>query len=683
MCSEGGGHSPNVVEMHAHGAVGRDAAIAGAPGGLASGDPLPASGCGSQGTDGGKAGSRRLTAPKEGRPVSRKVARKLRKKAPRAAKTDKGSNVVLAPKGNAPVEIASKPRNACDKPRACTSNSKPVEKNSSSGKPSEKKPSASECKAAPALKHSFKVSLTEYKAQGSDRKEEESARACGSWANVVSRAKPGMTKQGPVKAEAHLSPVVDAIKPSPTSQKCTLDEASWPSLGGSVPRTRRSSPKKGVVKKETVAALSESDSDQRIKAILAKEPSQAVPSKTVDPASCHDLVSPQVTPDKASVKQPAVAAFSESESDSDQRIKAVVAKEPCNLAVQEETAGAASCQDPVLPPATTDKSQPVVQATKTKVSRRVFVSEDGRPISRKSARKAKRMAVRSAKADTESHVEPAGGEVKATQGGASKPNTGKTIKKEAGNSKPRENKEKENRPSTGKCKADTESDVEPAGGEDKATQEVASKLHADKPIKKEAGNSKPGENKAHASKPNENKPKGNKPSGGKFKAAPGPKQSYKINLTQFKATTADVPAESGHVGASWSKVVSTAQQVTPCAVKKVALDDASWPSLGPAPGPAKKAAHSSTSALPKVTGSDAAAFVAVSQDPASREEDRGEEQGFMPVPKKRTFSQRRRELREEKIYKNNMTKDKYLDWLERQIFEEGMLDSVSDWCIED
>jgi hypothetical protein len=548
------------------------------------------------------------------------MARKLRKM-DRAAKTKKGSHVVLAPKDNVPVEIASKPSacskaRACDKPIACTSNPKPSEK-----KPSEKKPSASKCKAATtAPKQAFKVSLGEYKAQVPDKeKEEENARVYGSWANVVSRAKSDTTNQGWVKAEAHLSTVVDAIKPFPSSQKRTLDEASWPSLGGSVPRTRRSLPKKDVVKKETAAALSESDSDQRIKAILAKEPSQAVPSKTVDPASCHDPVSPQVTTDK----QTAVVDLSESESD--QRIKAVVAKEPCSSAVQEKTVDPASCQAPVPPQAL--KGKAAVQATDMSGSRRGFVSADGRPISRKWARKAKRVAVRSAKADKESHAEPASGKAKATQEVVSKP-----------------------------------------------------PLAANEPSV-----SKPSDNK-----PSDNKLKENKPPAGSCKAAPVPKQSYKVNLTQYKATATTVAPESGLVGASWSKVVSTAQQVTikktgctkgeeeqstvvgakpSSKVQKVALDDSSWPSLGSATG--------SDSCVANVVTDEAA-----SRDQASREEDRVEEEEFIPVPRKRTFSLKMKELRKKKIYKNNMTKEEYLDWLDRQIFEEGMLDSVStNWCL--
>jgi hypothetical protein len=457
--------------------------------------------------------------------------------------------------------------------------------------------------------------LGEYKAQGPDKeKEEENARVYGSWANVVSRTKSGTTKQGWVKAEAHLSTVVDAIKPSPSSQKRTLEEASWPSLGGSVPGTRPSLPEKDVVK-ETAAALSESDSDQRIKAILAKEPSQAVPSKTVDPASCHDPVSPQVTTDKTSVKQTAVVALYE--SDSDQRIKAVVAKEP-SQAVQEKV-GPASCQEPVPPQA--PKGKAAVQATNKSGSRRGFLSADDRPISRKSARKAKRVAVRSAKADKESHVEP-------------------------------------------------------AGVKDKARQEVVSKP--------------PLANEPSVSKPSDNKPKENKPPAGTCKAAPAPKQSYKVNLTQYKATTATVAAESGLVGASWSKVVSTAQQGTikktgctkgeedqstvvgakaSSTMQKVALDDSSRPSLGSATG--------SDSFVADVVTDEAA-----SRDQAFRKEDRVEEEEFIPVPRKRTFSLKMKELRKKKIYKNNMTKEEYLDWLDRQIFEEGMLDSVStNWCL--
>jgi hypothetical protein len=232
------------------------------------------------------------------------------------------------------------------------------------------------------------------------------------------------------------------------------------------------------------------------------------------------------------------------------------------------------------------------------------------------------------------------------------------------------------------AKADKESHAEPASGKAKATQEVVSKppLAANEPSV-----SKPSDNK-----PSDNKLKENKPPAGTCKAAPVPKQSYKVNLTQYKATATTVAPESGLVGASWSKVVSTAQQGTikktgctkgeedqstvvgakpSSAVQKVALDDSSRPSLGSATG--------SDSFVADVVTDEAA-----SRDQAFRKEDSVEEEEFIPVPRKRTFSLKMKELRKKKIYKNNMTKEEYLDWLERQIFEEGMLDSVStNWCL--
>jgi len=223
-------------------------------------------------------------------------------------------------------------------------------------------------------------------------------------------------------------------------------------------------------------------------------------------------------------------------------------------------------------------------------------------------------------------------------------------------------------------------------------------------------------------------------------------QSYKVNFTQYKANATDAVAESAPVCTSWASVVSKSKQgpttrgkSTRCCGQSIMMDVSSkdlpkkivsdkaclqdlgsttmtsapsskvcsskqiralapndpsiavqksafgtnfWPSLDSAKSTASMVVgRSNTLKLSKVPvanvvmGTPSANHAEVSREPkASRDEEGGEEHKFTRVTKKRTYK---------KIYKNNMTKEEYLNWLEQEIFERGMLDSVSaNWCLD-
>eukprot|EP00890_Picochlorum_soloecismus_P004526 jgi/Picsp_1/5074/NSC_02437-R1_---NA--- len=478
-CAEAGCGQPKAVEMNAEGSV--------PPSGLASSGTVPESACGSQGNDVGKVESKQPSRPGDGRPISRKMARKLKRVALRSANSDKETHAEDAASSKATREIPSKPSD---------------------------------------------------------------------------------------------------IKPS----------------NG-----------RAVVDKETS--------------------NSAVQKKGVHAGSCGDLVSTQTTAGKAVIKN---APSTLSESDSDQRIKAVFANGPSNSVVPPKTA---------------------LQSTKKNGSRRGSVSEDGHPISRKMARKLKRVALRSANSDKETHAEDAASS-KATREIPSKPSD---IK-----------------PSNGRAVVDKEtsnSAVQKKGvhagscGDLVSTQTTAGKADS-------------------------------KPSNSKCKFAPAPKQSYKVNLTQYKADATDAIAESAPIGASWANVVSGTHRGTTRRANWTTRDLGQSTTIGAKPSnraPKKSASRDASSQDVGTTKSMAMASSRVprsgnilacvvdavlekpttmhskaKQEQLDREGEREEGQKCTPAP-----------VPKKEIYKNNMTKDEYLDWLERLIFEEGLLDSVStNWCLE-
>eukprot|EP00890_Picochlorum_soloecismus_P001934 jgi/Picsp_1/2741/NSC_00969-R1_---NA--- len=144
MCAGQGGDpkdafkAPKAVDIHAEMSDGSDTESDNPSRGLASSDNLPKSACESQDID---LGSDQISPPEEGGPVSRKMARKLRKLDSSVADSDKESQDELAEKDSASMEIHSKPKNS--------------------------KPKSSKRKVAPAPKQCYKVDLSHYKANDS------------------------------------------------------------------------------------------------------------------------------------------------------------------------------------------------------------------------------------------------------------------------------------------------------------------------------------------------------------------------------------------------------------------------------------------------------------------------------------------------------------------------------------
>ena len=286
-------------------------------------------------------------------------------------------------------------------------------------KPRSNKPNNSKRKVAPAPKQSYKVDLSRYKAKDCDTIT-ESAPDVASWADVVATAQQDTIRTNWIKLERDQS-VMTATKPSKVGRVNASVGASLHHELGSTQTTKKKwckldlsqlpivssiTVQKNVLNDEswpalptqsTATKLPKADLKQSVNAILPKETSNSKKKKTkstLQDTSCLNLESVPVTKTKAELLS-TTTTFPQ-EPDSDQQIKAVVPKK-ISSADKKNTLDDISCQ-----------GLESTQISKTNGSRREFVSEDVRPISRKMARKLKKMGLRDARTDDDTlHAEPA------------------------------------------------------------------------------------------------------------------------------------------------------------------------------------------------------------------------------------------------------------------------------------
>lgn len=403
MCPKDADQAHKAVGMNA----GSDAASNISSSGIASSVTPPENDCPSQDND----CSKRLSPSDEGRPVSRKMARKLKKM---GATSNKESRLEYAEKVSASIEIPSKPRSS--------------------------KPRKSNRKVAPAPKQAYKVDLSHYKAKSPDK----SALVDDSCAEIVSTAQqmPWTSTTNWIKldrdqsimtatkhskkvqksASAAGTSLQDLISTQSTGKKCpTLAPRSLPVVASKAVQNNMlndvSWPMLGATQSTTATLNKVTDPEERIKAVVSKDTSNTVKRNTLKGTSCQSRDLLPLTQKKAVVQRSKKASSAAKVSDSDQRIKAILPKQTCN-AVKQSTMEVTPCPDLGSAQCTKKKSG----------SGKLFVSEDGRPVSRKMSRKLKKMDANSDKKDHVEHAE--------------KVNVSMEISSKPRNSKPRAGKRK-------------------------------------------------------------------------------------------------------------------------------------------------------------------------------------------------------------------------------------------------